>query len=61
LCWTRNAVTAWTMPGRSGPERVRMKEVGAMLNTSGDGVESVEYEEMSQLAKGKPRDHNAIK
>ena len=24
LCWARKPVTAWTMPGRSGQERVRM-------------------------------------
>jgi hypothetical protein len=28
---TRKAVTAWTMPGRSGQERVRMK-LSMMLN-----------------------------
>ena len=48
LCWTRKAVTAWTIPGRSGPERVRMK-LEAMLNLSRDGVESVKCAKMSQL------------
>jgi hypothetical protein len=31
LFCTRNAVTAWTIPGRSGPERVKMK-LEAIIN-----------------------------